>query len=193
MSVAMWNCHTWPLDVSSSVKLSVLRTQCQHWGDISHSLSGYFIQKCWLISDLGHVICQVLELGVGYIWQLIWVPHLKIWTHMWSWVTSSDKVWGDISDSLSGYLIWKFELTYHLGCFIWQVMGGISDLVEHFIWKVDLPKMSCNNNITYYTWQIWVLIVEISVIISVAMWYCPCWLLDVSSNVKLPFLTTICQ
>ena len=193
MSVAMWNCHTWPLDVSSSVKLSVLRTQCQHWGDISHSLSGYLIQKFWLISDLGHVICQVLELGGGvYLTAYLGTSSENLNSHV-ILVTSSDKVWRDISDSLSGYFIWKFELTSHLGCFIWQVMGG-------YIWpswalhlKSWPAKMSCNNNITYYTWQIWVLIVEISVIISVAMWYCPCWLLDVSSNVKLPFLTTRCQ
>ena len=193
MSVAMWNCHSWPLDFSSSVKLSVLKIQCQHWGDISHRLSGYLIQKFWLISDLGHVICQVLELGGGvyltaylgtssenlnshvilvtssdqvmggYIWQLIWVFHLKIWTHISSWL---------------------LHLTIY-GGFFWPS------------WALHLKswpaKMSCKNNITYYTLQIWALIVEISVIISVAMWYCPCWPLDVSSNVKLPFLTTRCQ
>ena len=140
MSIAMWNCHTWPLVVSSSVKLSFLRTQCKHWGDISHSLSGYFIQKFWLISDLGHVICQVLELGGGvYLTAYLGTSSENLNSHV-ILVTSCDKVWGDISDSLSGYFIWKFELTSHLGCFIWQVIGGISDLVEHFIWKVDLPK-----------------------------------------------------
>ena len=161
----------------------------------------------------------------GYISQLIWVPHPKILTHIWSWSChlSSSGVggWG-MSDSLSGYLIWKSELTCDPGHFIWQGMGGyiwqliwvlhlkiwthISSWLLHltiyggYIWpswalhlKSWPAKMSCNNSITYYTWQIWVLIVEISVIISVAMWYCPCWLLDVSSNMKLPFLTTRCQ
>ena len=192
MSVAMWNCHTWPLDVSSSVKLSVLKTQCQHWGDISHSLSGYLIQKFWLIFDLGHVFCQVLELGGGvyltaylgassenwthmwswslhltryggYIWQLIWVLHLKIWTHISSWL---------------------LHLTSY-GGYIWPS------------WALHLKswpaKMSCKNNITYYTWQIWALIIETLVIFSVAMWYCHSWPLDVSSNMKLLFLTTRCQ
>ena len=132
----------------------------------------------------------------GYISQLIWVSHPKILTHIWSWSChlSSSRVegWG-ISDSLSGYLIWKFELTSHLGCFIWKGMKGYiwSSWALHL--KSWPAEMTCNNNITYYTWQIWVLIVEISVIISVAMWYCLYWLLDVSSNVKLPFLTTRCQ
>ena len=76
----------------------------------------------------------------GYIWQLIWTLHLKIWTHflisglglsvhfIWAvhlkiWVsvcTSSETGGGGISESLSGY-------------FILQV-----DLVVHFIWKLDL-------------------------------------------------------
>ena len=29
MSVAMWNCHSWPLDVSCSMKLPLLTTRCQ--------------------------------------------------------------------------------------------------------------------------------------------------------------------
>ena len=129
--------------------------------------------------------------------------------------------WG-ISDSLSGYLNWKFELTCDPGHFIWQGMEGyiwqliwvlhlkiwtdISSWLLHltsyggYIWpswalhlKSWPAKMSCKNNITYYTLQIWALIVEISVIISVAMWYCHCLdscktatsPLDVSNNVKL--------
>ena len=160
MSVAIWNCHTWPLVVSSSVKLSGLRTQCQHWGDISHSLSGYLIWKSELTCDPGHFIWQGME---GYIWQLIWVLHLKIWTHISSWL---------------------LHLTSYVG-YIWPS------------WALHLKswpaKMSCKNNITYYTWQIWALIVEISVIISLTMWYCPCWPLDVSINVEMPSLTIRCQ
>ena len=30
MSVAMWNCHSWPLDVSSNMKLTFLTTRCQY-------------------------------------------------------------------------------------------------------------------------------------------------------------------
>ena len=32
MWVAMWNCHSWPLDVSSNVKLPFWTTRCQYWG-----------------------------------------------------------------------------------------------------------------------------------------------------------------
>ena len=172
MSVAMWNCHSWPQHVSSNVKLPFLTSRYQQQckiaslenlmsapGGLSDSLSGYFTQKFWLISDLGHFICQVPG---GYIWQLIWVPHLKIWTHIWSW---------------------SLHPTNY---------GGISDLVEHFIWKW-LAKMSFNNNISYYIWQMLALIVEISVAMSVTMWNCHSWPVDVSSNVKLPFLTSRCQ
>ena len=179
MSVAVWNCQSWRLNVNTGgiyltaylgtssknfdsyliLVMSSVKFWSWGWG-ISDSLSGYLIWKSELTCDPGHFIWQGMG---GYIWQLIWVLHLKIWTHISSWL---------------------LHLTIY-GGYIWPS------------WALHLKswpaKMSCNNNITYYTWQIWVLIVEISVIISVAMWYCPCWLLDVSSNMKLPFLTTRCQ
>ena len=179
MSVAMWNCHTWPLDVSSSVKNLVLRTQCQHWGDISHSLSGYLIQKFWLIfwswsfhlSSSGVGGWGISDSLSGYlIWKFEFTcdPGHFIWQGM-----------GDISDSLSGYFIWKFELTSHLGCFIWQVMGGISDLVEHFIWKVDLPK-----------WAVTTILHITPDKYDPHSWN---FSNNYSSNVRIPSLTTRCQ
>ena len=132
-------------------------------------------------------------------WQFIWPLHLKYELRYdfcvhFILVTSSDNFGGEgKSYSLSAYLIWKFWLISNLGYFIWQDIGG-------YIWpswalylKTWPAKMSFNNNITYYTWQIWVLIIEISVAMSVAMWNCHSWPLDVSSNVKLPFLTTRCK
>ena len=160
MSVAMWNCHLWPLHVSSNVKLLVLWTQCQHWG-------GYIWQPIWVLhlkifTDVWSWSLHLISYG-GYIWQLIWVPYLKIWTHIWSW---------------------SLHLTSY-GGYIWP-----SWALRLKTWPA---KMSFNNNITCYTWQICALIDEISVAMSVAMWNCHYWLLDISSNVQLPFLTTRCQ
>ena len=179
MSVAVWNCHSWPLDVSSSVKLPVLTTRCQHQGVylIDYLGTSSHILSCslhlthyggiYLIDYQGtssHILSWSLHLTSygGYIWQLIWVLHLKIWTHIRSWslhltstgglyltaylgtssenlnshlilVTSSDKLQGGISDSWSGY-------------FILQV-----DLVEHFIWKLDLILPSILNGLSLTT------------------------------------------
>ena len=176
MLVALWNCQSWELNVStggiyltaylgtSSKKfdsyLILVMSSVKFWS----WRVGYIWQpiwvphlKIWITCDPGHFIWQGME---GYIWQLIWVLHLKIWTHISSWL---------------------LHLTSYVG-YIWPS------------WALHLKswhaKMSCKNYITYYTLQIWALIVEISVIISVAMGYCPCWLLDVSNYEKLPFLTT---
>ena len=63
--------------------------------------------------------------------------------YIWIWTLHHENLglsvnfiwnWQGISDSLSRNCIWKFELTSHLGHFIWQVLGGISES-EHFIWK----------------------------------------------------------
>ena len=159
MSVAMWNCHSWlldvnsngklpflttrcyeklpyPLDVSSSLKLS--ETQCQHWGDISHSLSGYLIQIFWLISDLGHVSVKFMSSGGGvYLTAYLGTSSENLNSHV-ILVTSSDKVC--ISDILSGY-IWKFELTCDPGHLIWQFMKG-------YIWPswASSEKLTCQND-----------------------------------------------
>ena len=149
MSVAMWNWHSWPLDISSSVKLPVQRTQFR--------TRGYIWQPFWVLhftSDLGHFILQVggiTDCLFGYF-----ISHLIL-------VTSSDKF---------GRYIW-LRWTLHLQT-----------------WPA---KMCLNNNIAYYMWQIWGLMIEISVAMSVAMWNCQSWPLDDSSNVKLAFLTTRCQ
>ena len=52
-------------------------------GDISDSLSGHFIWKYELISDVNvHFILFTSSDNYGrYIWHLIWTFHLKIWTH----------------------------------------------------------------------------------------------------------------
>ena len=136
MSVAMWNCQSWELNVSTR---------------------GYIWQPFWglhLTSDLGHFIWQVGR----YNWLLIWVLHL----------------------------------TSHLGHFIWQMWGYI-----WLSWTLHLEpwpaKMCLNNNIAYNIWKIWGLMIEISVAMSVAMWNCHSWPLEVSSSVKLLMLTTRCQ
>ena len=179
MSVAVWNCQSWELNVSTG---GIYLTA--YLGTSSKNFDSYLIL---VMSSV-----KFWSWGVGYIWQLIWVPHLKIWTHMWSWSLHLTRY--------GGY-IWQLIWVLHLK--IWtHISSWLLHLTSYggYIWpswalhlKSWPAKMSCNNNITYYTWQIWALIVEISVIITVAMWECHSWPLDVSSNVKLPFLTTRCQ
>ena len=151
MSVVMWNCHAWQLDVSTGGVYLNLNTSSENlglsvnfiwnWRGISDSLSRNCNWKFELTSHLGHFTWQV---SGGYIW--IWTLHLKIWIS----VCTSFETEGGISDSSFGYCIWKFELTSHLGHFIWQFLWG-------------------------------------------ELWNCHSWPVDVSSNVKLPFLTTRCQ
>ena len=119
---------------------------------------------------------------------------------------------GGISDSLSGYFISHLILVTSS-----YKLGGITDclfgyFISHLIlvtssekfrgciwlrWTLYLQtwpaKMCLNNNTAYYMWQIWGLMIEISVAMSIAMWNCQSWPLDDSSNVKLAFLTTRCQ
>ena len=52
MSVAMYNCHSWLLDVSSNVKLPFWTTRCQYWGSISQSK---FVCQVW---------CSVLKASI---------------------------------------------------------------------------------------------------------------------------------
>ena len=141
----------WALIVEISVTMSVAMWNCH----------------CWPLHVSSSVKLPVLRTQCqhwgGYIQQPIWVLHLKILTHIWSW---------SLHLTSSGGYIWPIS-ALHL--------------------KTWPAKMSFNNNIPYYTWQIWALIVEISVTMSVTMWICHSWPLDVSSNVKLPFLTTRCQ
>ena len=135
----------------------------REWAD---RLSGHFIwnMNSYIISVWTSSWSLHLTIcGGGGILQLILVLHLKIWTQTWSW------------------------------SFIWQDIGGNiwpSWALHLQTWPA---KMSFNNNITYYTWQIWALMVEISEPMSVAMWNYYSWPLAVSSNMKLPFLTTRCQ
>ena len=107
MSVTMWNCHSWALDVSSNVKLPVLTTRCWH-----HRVFLITYLAIHLTFYLGHFIWQVLE-GISDSLSGYFISHLIL-------DTSSEKLQVGISDSLSRY-------------FILQV-----DLVEHFIWKLDL-------------------------------------------------------
>ena len=67
-----------------------------------------------------------------YIW--IWTLHLKIWVS----VCTSFETEGGISDSSFGYCIWKFELTSHLGHFIWQFLWG--ELWNCHSWPPDVSS-----------------------------------------------------
>ena len=157
VTVAMWNCHSWPLDVSTGGYIWALHlTSWPSWtlhlktwpNSAVCGLLGHFIWKPYLKLPSVHII-----LSGGYIWQLIWTLHqtscpswtlhLKIWPS--SDTVSGHFIWalhlqtGGLSDSLTGHFIWALHLKLRgisdslSGYFIWQV-----DLVGHFIWKLDL-------------------------------------------------------
>ena len=125
------------------------------WGNSWSAVTGSFmggisesehcIWKYELISDV-HVHCILFTTSDnygGYIWQLIWTLHLKIWSHMWCpcalhLTTMEGYIWHLIWTL--HLKIWTHFLISGLGLsvlFIWALhlkMGGISQS-EHFIWK----------------------------------------------------------
>ena len=164
MSVAVWNCHSWPLDISSSVKLPVLTTRCQHWGDSS---SGYFISHLILVSSSdklwgvyliaylatsSHILSWSLHLKVmgGYIWQLIWVLHLKIWSHILSWSLHLTSYGGYIWQLIwvlhlkiwSHILSWSLHLISYRGVYLTAYLHTSSEnLDSHLILVTSSDKL----------------------------------------------------
>ena len=137
MSVAMWKFHSWPLDVSSNVKLPFLTTRCQYQcqtaspensmlpqGGISDSLSGYFISHLIFVTA-----SDKFFMGV-YL-----AAYLGTSSHIWSWslyLTSCGRyIWQPI---------WVCHLKYDLGHFIWQIVV----VVVWYIWALHLK-----------TWLFW--------------------------------------
>ena len=125
MSVAMWNCHSWPLDVSSNVKLPFLTTRCQYWGSISQSR---FVCQVWcsvlkasILDSLGGPSAKV---GLS---TTVWCSSIQ---GIYSWFTGgpSAKVClsakfcvlvfkGSILDSLGGWgCIGQSRFVYQVWC-----------------------------------------------------------------------------
>ena len=149
MAVAMWNCHSWWLDISNSVKLPVLTTRCQHWGDSS---SGYFISHLILVSSSdklwgvyliaylatsSHILSWSLHLKVmgGYIWQLISILHLSNWPswahHLKTWPNSAIHFEWALIDNIDQWRLHLLPLTV--------LCGGISEsLPGNVIWEFEL-------------------------------------------------------
>ena len=194
MSVAMLNCQSWQLDVSTRGVYLIA-----YLGTPSHIL--YW--SLHLTSSVGG--------GISDSWSGYIISHLIL-------VTSSDKFSGGISDSLSGYFISHLILV----TFIWQLPAGCWGRL-HLTWLYNANWMLTNliiqkkkeilnfswriqndcqiHPIIYIPWCIWrvdlpedlgvdLLIAILDHLMSVAMWNCHSWWLDISSNVKLPFLMT---
>ena len=97
MSVVMWNCHSWPLDISSNVKLPCLTIRCQYRECISEC--EHFIWK------LGSQCELHFKLGGVYLTAYLGTASENLNSHL-ILVSSSDKFWGGISES--EHFIWKF-------------------------------------------------------------------------------------
>ena len=179
----IWNMNSYMISVCTS-SLSLHLTTLG--GEIL-SLSGYFIWEFWLIWSWSLHLTS--SRGV-YLTAYLGTSSENLNSHL-ILVTSSDKLWGvyltaylgTSSEIWTHILSWSLHLTSY-GGYIWPK------------WALHLttwPAKMSFNNITYYNWQMLALIVEILEAMSVAMWNCHSWPVDVSSNVKLPFLTSRCQ
>ena len=142
---AMWNCHSWPLDVSSNVKLPCLTVRCQYgWEGISES--EHFIWK------FGSQCALDLTMG-GISWPH-WALHLKTWPNLpvcfeWALIDNMDQwrvrlmsltvLWGGISwPSWAPYLkSWPNSAI----CFEWALIDNMDQRRVHL--------MSLDSRITY--------------------------------------------
>ena len=159
MSVEMWNCQSWQLDVSTRgiYLIAYLGTPSHilYWSLHLTSPRGYIWQLIWVLhltSYIGHFIYQVPG-GISDSWSG-YISHILYWSlHLtssggggisdsWSGyiishlilVTSSDKFSGGISDSLSGYFISHLILVTssdkYLGGYIWHDCTMLTDCLQ---------------------------------------------------------------
>ena len=122
MSVAVSNCQSWELDVTSrGVYLtaylvtsshiwswSLHLTSCGEGRGISDSQSGYFISHVLLVTSSAK------------FWGVYLTAYLGTSSHIWSWslhvIIFGVYIW---------QLIWVLHLTSDLGHFIWLVVGNV--------------------------------------------------------------------
>ena len=124
MSVVVWNCHSWPLDVSSSVKLPFLISRCQYQCAIV-STGGIWIAalssvKCISVftwSETRGVYLNLntssenLLLSVHLIWNRrqyiwIWTHHLKICVSVFTWSETGGVYLRTLSENLNLFRVW---------------------------------------------------------------------------------------
>ena len=147
MSVAMWNCHSWPLDVSSIGKVG-LSIKC-----------GVAVFKTSILDSLGSPSAKVgssAKFGVA-------VFKVSILNSLDGEGGPSAKVG---SSAKFGVAVFKASILHS--------QGG----------EGPSAKISFNNNITYYTWQMWALIVECCNCHVGVLWWC--W--GMSSGLHLTWL-----
>ena len=192
MSVAMWNCHCWPLDVSAGVCLN-----CHSWpigvssqgsvklpfgigrggGSISQSRFGCHVVctdiqgiSAWLPggpSAKAMFICQVWHSGIQgkysqfrggvHLPKSVFLPSVVYW-------------YSRYLCSICGGSICQSEFVCQVLC---TGMQGISALLPMGVGGRSArrsAKISFNNNIKYYSWQIWTLRFEIcNCVVGVAL------------------------
>ena len=122
----MWNCHSWPPDVSSNVKLAKLGSSANFGVLVIKASLFYYLEdpsaKVWSSAKCSVLVFKVAML---YSWGFYWPKKVCLLTVVyWYW--------------------------WHLCSITWEDRSARSS-----------AKIIFNNNITYYTWQIWTLLVEI--------------------------------
>ena len=114
MSVEMWTCHWWPVDVSRNVKLPFLTTIC---------LLYIYIYICIVVDVAIKLICCSKDLG-GYIW--LWVSMTTL---------NSEEITLFSVRSTGGYII-RFTWC-HTDISLYLPISWLFQMVSHWPhWKV---------------------------------------------------------
>ena len=129
MSVAIWNCHSWPLDVSRNVKLPFLTTRmsvemwnCHSWPlDVSNNISGDCISNLVLVSTFGMYMC---------IYALV-IPYIFLLVDCFEWALI-----GDIEQERFHSVLWQFWMGVSIISFTWVKLTFpyIFLLIDCFKW-----------------------------------------------------------
>ena len=170
VKLAMWNCRSWPPDVINNLSVYfisnlVLVTSCVSTG--GRSICLLYIYALYLILEwhwFGVPVCKAAILENWGGWGGVYLPYIYMYCMIYKWHSF-------------GVPVCKASMFARL--------GGLSASYIYVLYWI-------------YKWH-WfgVLVCKASMLNrqegSVAKWNCHSWPLDVSSNVKLPFLTTKCK
>ena len=215
MSVAMWNCHSWPLHVSSHIKLLCLIDQAVYLPPI-YMYCIRFTNDTDLVYQYARHLCSIDGGSICLLYLYVFYMH-------WYFLIFSYKL--TVSNGLSlmalekwrvHSVLWQFQMggsicLWYLYVFYmhWYflifsykltVLNGLS-LTTLKMDKFTLCSGSFKGGVylhEHFICQLWtpghlgVLINKVFLLCK-DQWNCHSWLLHVNSNIKLPFLTTKCH
>ena len=186
MSVAMWNCYSWPLNGNSNFKATILNSLGSPLAQVGSSAKfGVLIFKASLLYYLGGPSAKVCLFATFCV--LLFRAFLLYYQGSIGqsrflcqfWCTGIQGISGLLPGGL--HLTWLYNANWLFTTLIIQKSEEIPTFPEESKWLPNTShniylmmhlggrsarisaKISFNNNITYYNWQIWALIVEICI------------------------------